>query len=353
MENKRLEQIAQIAAIVLLISGCLLVLRPFVSALLVAAIVCFSSWPVYRRIELSFGGRRTLAALAMTTLLIIGIVLPVTLLAINLADNASLLIDKMRELFEQGLPAPPDWVHNLPVAGDYLDKAWGEIASSKEKFIELLRRMQPVAQQSAIRLGFALGEGAVQLSLATFIGFFFYRDGEVLVQAAHHALRRVAGDMAPGLLSTVGGTINSVIYGLIGTALAQGVAAAIGFLIAGIPGALLLGVLTFFLSMVPMGPPLLWGGATIWLFYQDQTGWAIFMGIWGVVVISGIDNVIKPLIISRGSSLPFVLVFLGVFGGVVAFGFVGIFLGPTLLAVGFQLARTWTRAAAQQPTILS
>ena len=119
--------------------------------------------------------------------------------------------------------------------------------------------------------------------------------------------------------------------------------AAIGFLIAGVPAALLLGFATFFLSLLPIGPPLIWGGATAWLAYQDQIGWAVFMAVYGFFAISGIDNVVKPLLISRGSSLPFVLVFLGVFGGVIAFGFVGIFIGPTLLAVGFALAQRWTR----------
>jgi predicted PurR-regulated permease PerM len=105
----------------------------------------------------------------------------------------------------------------------------------------------------------------------------------------------------------------------------------------------LLGTATFFLSLLPIGPPLIWGGAAAWLAYQDQIGWAVFMVVYGVFAISGIDNVVKPLLISRGSSLPFVLVFLGVFGGVIAFGFVGIFIGPTLLAVGLALAQRWTR----------
>jgi predicted PurR-regulated permease PerM len=148
------------------------------------------------------------------------------------------------------------------------------------------------------------------------------------------------------LFQTVGGTIKSVVYGLLGTALVQAVVAAIGFLIAGVPAAWLLGFATFFLSLLPIGPPLVWGGAAAWLAYQDQIGWAVFMAVYGFFAISGIDNIVKPLLISRGSSLPFVLVFLGVFGGVIAFGFVGIFLGPTLLAVGFALAQRWTRPAA-------
>ena len=186
----------------------------------------------------------------------------------------------------------------------------------------------------------------LQLTLIAFIGFFFYRHGRALVQALRTALNRVAGKFSGRLLEIVGGTINAVVYGIIGTGIAQALAALIGFLIAGVPGALMLSFLTFFLSIIPAGPAVLWIGATVWLFVGDRPGWAIFMAIWGFFVISGIDNVVKPILISRGASLSFALVLLGVFGGVLAFGFVGIFLGPTLLAVGFNLARQWTEAPA-------
>ncbi|TMH90248.1 MAG: AI-2E family transporter, partial [Betaproteobacteria bacterium] len=129
----------------------------------------------------------------------------------------------------------------------------------------------------------------------------------------------------------------------------QGLAAVIGLLIAGVPGALMLGFITAFLSIVPAGPPLIWISATVWLFFQDQPGWAVFMALWGFFVVSGIDNIVKPLLISRGSSLPFVLVLLGVLGGILAFGFVGIFLGPTLLAVGFRFVRRWAAPRADEP----
>jgi predicted PurR-regulated permease PerM len=131
-------------------------------------------------------------------------------------------------------------------------------------------------------------------------------------------------------------------YGLLGTALAQALVAALGFTIAGVPGVPLLAVLTFVTSLVPVGPPMIWGGAAIWLFSQGNTGWGIFMLIWGALLISGVDNVVRPMLISRGSSLPFLLVFLGVLGGVIAFGFVGMFIGPTLLAVGYSLISDWT-----------
>jgi len=152
----------------------------------------------------------------------------------------------------------------------------------------------------------------------------------------------VAGEMTGRLLQIIGGTINGVVYGIVGTGIAQAIAAVIGFLIAGVPGALMLGFLTFFFSLIPAGPPVIWISAAAWLFYNEQPGWGIFMAIWGFFVISSIDNIVKPLLISRGASLPFALVLLGVVGGVLAFGFVGIFLGPVLLAVGFNLARGWT-----------
>ena len=152
---------------------------------------------------------------------------------------------------------------------------------------------------------------------------------------------RVVGIHVESVLGIINNTVRSVMYGLLGTALAQGLVATIGFAIAGVPAALLLGVATAILSLVPVGPPLIWGGAAIWLFYQGTVGWGIFMLLWGFFLISGVDNVVKPLLISHGSHLPFILVLFGVMGGVLAFGFVGIFIGPTLLAVGLSLIQEW------------
>ena len=342
----RVEQVAQIAAIAILVIGCLLVLQPFVTALLSAAIVSFSTWPIYKWLERKLGGRRWLAALAMTLSLIVVVVLPVALLALTIADSVTPAVDRLREFLAAGLPGPPDWLVSVPVIGDILDSGWRELTASKAVLNETLKKFVQPAREALLRFGLILGDGVLQLSLATFISYFFYRDGEALVATMRAATGRIVGHLMPELFLTVGGTIKSVVYGLLGTAIGQGVAAAVGFLIAGVPAALLLGFATFFLSLLPIGPPLIWGGATAWLIYQDQIGWGVFMALYGFFVISGIDNVVKPLLISRGSSLPFVLVFLGVFGGVIAFGFVGIFLGPTLLAVGLALAQHWTRPPA-------
>jgi predicted PurR-regulated permease PerM len=175
-----------------------------------------------------------------------------------------------------------------------------------------------------------------------FIAFFFYRDGVSVTTKLNKAVKRIVGDRTNHLLTVVGNTIKSVVYGIIGTAIAQGILAGLGFWVAGIPFAFLLGLLTFLLALIPAGPPFIWVPAAIYLFYKGQIAWGVFMAIWGFFVISGVDNVLKPYLISRGSNLPFMLVFLGVLGGVIAFGFIGIFLGPTLLAVGYALMDEWS-----------
>jgi len=142
-------------------------------------------------------------------------------------------------------------------------------------------------------------------------------------------------------LSLVGETITGVVYGVVGTALAQGLIAGVGFMIAGVPAAALLGLVTFFISFIPMAPPLVWLPVVAWLYWNEGLGVAAFMFVWGMFAISGIDNVIKPWLISRGAQLPFVVVFLGIAGGVLGFGFIGVFIGPILLAVGLNLLRAW------------
>ena len=353
MTEKRIEQIVQISAVVLLIVGCLAVLQPFLGAILAAAIWCFSTWPIYRFIEDRTGGRSWLAALVMTLLILFILVVPLALIALSFRDDVPHLVESAREMFARGLPGPPEWVKAIPLAGEPLDAAWRDLAENRDKLGAALKRLSQPAREILVKTGLIIADGVLQFTLIAFIGYFFYRDGAALVEALRNALNRVTGDFTERLLGIVGGTITGVVYGIVGTGLAQAVAALIGFWIAGVPGAVTLASLTFVLSIVPAGPPLIWVGATVWLAYNDQPGWATFMALWGLFVISGIDNIVKPLLISRGASLPFVLVLLGVLGGILAFGFVGIFLGPTLLAVGFNLTRRWTEARAQAPAASS
>jgi predicted PurR-regulated permease PerM len=202
-----------------------------------------------------------------------------------------------------------------------------------------------------LRKSLALGRGILELILSVIIAFFFYRDGPTVVARLSEGVKRIAGDYSHRLIETVGSTVKSVVYGLLGTALAQGILAGIGFLIAGIPGAMLWAMVTFFISVVPAGPPLVWVPATFWLLFRDRPGDAAFLFIWGLLAISGIDNIVRPILISRGARLPFAMILLGVLGGLTAFGFIGIFLGPVVLAAGYSLLKEFLRQrSAETPT---
>ncbi len=333
-----------LGALVLLIAGCLLVLFPFVTALLLAVILTFSTWPLYVRLRNAVGGANTVAAALMMLAASLFLLAPFVIVAVGLVDNAAALMEVLRGFVEAGLPDSPAWVKTLPLVGERADAYWRSLGQDDSQLIEEMRNLIP-ARETFVKAGGYLVAGVLQLALSVLVAFFLFRDGDAAAARVRDAASRVAGPDARHLLDVAGKTVKSVVYGILGTGLAQGVLAGIGFLIAGVPGATLLGLVTFFLSVVPVGPPLIWGSATIWLFYQGSVGSAIFMGLWGLLVISLVDNFLKPIIISRGSHLPFILVFLGVLGGVLTFGFIGVFLGPTFLAVGYQVLNEWMRRA--------
>jgi predicted PurR-regulated permease PerM len=187
-----------------------------------------------------------------------------------------------------------------------------------------------------------VGQGVTQVLLSAFLAFFLLRDAPELSERLAVAVERLAGQRGRHLIKVAGNTVRGVIFGILGTALAQALVAGLGFWIAGVPGAVLLSVLTFFFAVVPFGPPLIWVPAALWLFTQNETGWAIFMLIWGLLAISSVDNLLRPFLISQGTKMPFALIFVGVIGGALAFGLVGVFLGPTLLAVAFRLVAEWS-----------
>jgi len=381
----RFEQILGLIILFLLLLGCFVVMKPFLTALMWAIILSYSIWPVHRRVTRWLGGRRTLAALVTTCAIATLLIGPFVLMGFSVADDAKALGSATRTWVEQGPPAAPAWLGKVPVVGGKATEYWNEMAAEARQLGEKLR--VSVAQQAAIRTnavdeaevelpavkpvegatkakadtkllqlagraiaslqgvavtaGLVIGRGVLELALSVFLSFFFFANGEAAAAQLNAALHRIAGSRGEHLLQVAGGTVRGVVYGILGTALVQAVMAGVGFLMAGVPGAMLLGLLTFFLSVVPMGPPLLWIPATIWLFSQGHTGWGIFMIIWGIAV-SSVDNVVKPWLISQGSAMPFVLIFFGVLGGALAFGFIGVFLGPTMLAVAYRLMEEWS-----------
>lgn len=340
-------QLARITVIAILITGCFFVLRPFLAATLFAAIVCVSTWPFYRRVRAMTGQRDTLAALVMTLLMLVALFGPLTYLAVNLADGATTLLDHVQGLLENPPPRAPDWMINLPLVGGQIDSFWQHRVANHDDFMKLIAQYYEPMRKLSLQAVQMVGEGVLQLVVVVFVAFFMYRDGAALCRAVETAARKLGGDLGIELLAVSSHTVKAVMVGIVGTAAVQAAVAFLGFIIVGAPTPILLASATFFLSMIPVGPPMVWGGVAIWLFDHGQTGWAVFMALYGFFAISSVDNVVKPMLISQAAHLPFWLIVLGVFGGILAFGFVGIFVGPVLLALGLALARHWIEMNAE------
>lgn len=337
----------QRAAIVIVAFGCYTVLSPFIPAVLFAAVTASVSWPIFVRVKQKFGGRASPAALVLTILLVALVVVPLSLLATSTADSIGALVDTLKTLANRGPIKPPSWLHTVPIIGEPVSRYWQRLVVNQDELSTLLKNLYEPAKNIVLASSKAVGTSFLQMTFATFICFFFYRDGPAILQALRSVMRKLAGEHGDDLLDTIDKTLTGVVHGIFGTALAQAVVAYVGLLIAGVPAALALGAGTFFLSLVPVGPPLIWGSAAIWLFYQGSIGWSIFLVLWGLLAISSIDNFLKPYLISRTSDLPMLLIVLGVFGGIVSFGFVGIFIGPPILAIGLTLVRFWAPQRTQ------
>ncbi|UVJ42452.1 AI-2E family transporter [Pseudomonas sp. LS1212] len=341
--NDRL--LVQILLLALLGAG-LWVMAPFISALLWGAILAFASWPLMRLLTRWLNGREALAAGLLTALWMLLVALPLVWLGFNLADHVRDATAFIRDVQVDGLPEAPTWLGGIPIVGPRLVEVWNTIDQRGAALMASVRPHLGQVGNWLLARSAQIGGGILELTLSLVFVFFFYRDGPRLAAFVLRLLERLIGERAGYYLDLVAGTVQRVVNGVIGTAAAQAVLALIGFLIAGVPGALVLGIVTFLLSLIPMGPPLVWIPATAWLAWKGEYGLAVFLGCWGTFIISGVDNVLKPYLISRGGNLPLVIVLLGVFGGLLAFGFIGLFIGPTLLAVAYSLLLDWSRSEA-------
>lgn len=339
------------AILLLLLAGCLLILLPFLPAFLWALVLCVALWPAYARLLRLLGKRRNLAALVTSVALILILLLPVLAVTDKLVAGANDLTVAATQWVETGLPPPPGWLHSIPLVGAKAAARWQAVSGNSALLLEKSREWAPVVSAALLRLGLLVTTGLLQVTLSLFIAFFLLRDAETLRDRIRSAVERIGGERGLQLIDMAGSTIRGVVYGILGTALLQAVLAGIGFFIAGVPGAAILALLLFFLSVVPLGPALIFLPAVFWLFHEGQPGWGTFMIIWGFIV-SSLDNVVKPLLISHGSKMPFLLIFFGVIGGAVTFGLIGAFLGPTLLALGYRLVEDWSTARKVSDTRL-
>ncbi len=323
--------------------GCVLVLYPFFSAILWAAILVFSTWPISewlrRRLHIGHGG----AAGIMVALTALIIVLPLALAAPTSAGDINNLRGLLEKLLGAGLPQSPAWVYSIPLFGPTLGTLWDHWAEDISAMVEAFRPYFGMLIESGLSLLLGIANGVVLFLLALFIAFFFYLYGDLIGGRLQDLARRVAGEQAEQLIRVTGATVRGTVYSILGTALLQGVLTAFGLWVCGVPRPGLLAAVAGFLAVLPIGAPLVWIPASIWLLSIGATGRGIFLVVYGVVVISGTYHVLQPWLLARGAQLPFLLTVLGVLGGALAFGLLGVFLGPVLLGVGFTLVNEWGR----------
>lgn len=326
--------------------GCWLVLAPFLSAVLWAAILVFTTWPVYRWMIRRLRLRDTWAAFAMVLLVAVLIVLPLALVAPAGANDVQLLRATVESAIARGLPNAPAWLGRVPLVGVSAAEYWNTWAADLSAIGDTLRPYFGAIVENGLKIMLSIASGLLQFLLALVVAFFFYASGDVLAGSLTRIVNRIAGERAPRLIEVTGATIRGTVYGILGTAIVQGFLTTFGLWISGVPRPLLLGAIAGFISVLPVGAPVIWIPAALWLIGTDHTAWGIVLGAYGLLIISGSDNVIRPYFIARGAKLPFLLTILGVLGGALAFGLLGIFLGPVLLGVAFTLVAEFSGDAS-------
>lgn len=331
-----------------LLIACLYILTPFVPAILVATILTLSAWPAFVWLDTRLGHRTTLSAALMTLFLAICFLVPLVFLGSSMTGDFAHLKDIFMESLQGDFSKPPAWVVNFPGVGIFLSEIWTTYASDKQSIVSTLQSNAGTISHLLLAYGGSIGHGILDLSLGVLIAFFFFRKGTQVAELISALIERFGGEWGPHLLLVSKNTMIGVVYGILGTAIGQGLLAAAGFWVAHVPGSGFLGLLAVILSFIPGGFPILFVPITLWLFHSGDVGYGIFIAVWGTLIVCVMDFVVRPYFISLGSSLPLLLVLLGVFGGIIAFGFIGIFIGPTLLAVAYALITELGRAEKQQ-----
>ena len=324
-----------------LIAASLWILRPFLGAVVWATMIVVATWPLLLGLERRFFGRRWLAVSAMTTLLLCVFVVPFSFTIGALVQNFDEIAAWAKSLAGVTLPPPPDWLASLPVVGSRIASGWQELAALDKE--QLAARLSPylggIVRWLAEQIGGA-GLLIAHIVLTVVIAAVLYAGGE---SAARRMLRfgdRLAGAQGETAVRLAGQAIQGVALGVVVTALVQSVLGGIGLAVAGVPFAVLLSAVMFLSAVVQVGVAPVMLCAVGWLYWTGAAGWGTALLLW-TVVLAPLDNVLRPILIKKGADLPLLLILAGVVGGLLAFGIIGIFVGPVVLAVAFTLLEAW------------
>jgi predicted PurR-regulated permease PerM len=336
-----------------LLIGVAAVLRPFTTAILFGATLAIAAWPL-RQALVGWGLGSGVAAALLLLLSLLVVALPVLIMAPILTEQLRRGIQGA-QAYLAAAPEQPVWLAGVPFVGGGLTRIWNEVVQAGGNLGAALAPYSATLREFLLTAARALTDSIVQVVLSLVVATMFWVSGDTLAAELRDIFRRLGGRTAEDTLDAAAGSVRSVAYGVIGTALVQAALLTLGLALAGVPGSVTLGFIGLLLATSQIGAPLLlviWGGAAWWLFAHDHDGWGAFMVVWGLLV-SSIDNFLKPWLIGLGVHMPMSLTILGVFGGFVAFGFLGLFIGPTLIAVAFTLLRAWRAATPAQSEAVS
>jgi predicted PurR-regulated permease PerM len=325
-----------------LIAASLWILRPFIAPGIWAVTVVIATWPLMRRVQQRLWGRRWPAVLVMTLGLLLLLVVPLVLAVLTIVNNADHIAEGVRLVTQWRVPAdPPRWLADLPFVGDKVAEAWVHAAAAGVEGV--LSRVQPYAgnltRWIVAEIG-GIGFVLLQFMLTVAIAGVLYAGGEHAAVAVRRFARRLDGERGESVVRLAGDAVRGVALGVGVTAIVQAVLGGAGLALAGVPLAGLLTAVMFMLCIAQIGALPVLVPATIWVFWHGHTGWGVFLVVWSSVV-GTLDNFLRPVLIRLGADLPLLLIFAGVIGGLLAFGLVGIFVGPVLLAVAYTLLETW------------
>jgi len=352
MPDRITESLSNRLVLGLLLGGLLIlsyaVLRPFLVPVAWAAILVYVTWPLHVRVRRWFGGRVALAALAMTLLLAIAFVAPTVWLALMLRKELAAAYAEVGRLLASGPYHLPDFIAGIPLLGDWLQQTIEELTRDPAAIRTQIPHWVEQRASDVLDILGGVGRNAAKLAFALVSAFFLYRGGDVMLAQSRFVLNRFLGARVEPYLSAVGQMTMAVVWGLVLTAIAQGIVAGIGYWWFGLQAPVLLGAITAAVALIPFGTPFAWGSIGAWLLLKGEMFNGIGLLLWGTLVVSWVDNLVRPLVISNATRISFLLVMFGVLGGLAAFGLIGLFIGPVVLAILMAVWREWLEESAQQ-----
>ena len=334
--------------IVALIGSSIWILRPFLGAIVWSTTIVVATWPIMISVQTWLWGKRVLAVTVMTLLLLCILVVPLTFAIGTIVSNVDDIVEWAKSLAAFKTPSPPQWVADLPYIGTRVVELWERVAAAGIQ--EATVRAAPYAgifiKWFVAQLG-NIGVLLIEFLLTVILAGAMYANGELATQRLIRFGRRLAGSGGENAVFLAAQTIRGVALGIVVTALAQSVFGGLGLMIAGVPFAGVLTGVMLFLSIAQIGAVPILAAAVAWLYWTDESTWGTLMLVW-TIIAGAMDNFLRPILIRKGADLPLLLVFAGVVGGLIAFGLIGIFVGPVILAVADKLLMAWIEGDVQK-----